>query len=217
MAPTRASTADNSPTGASQIDATQLLAGRRTEAAIPSLVVCSVGTDHHPFNRLVGWLDEWSAQNPLTEVVIQYGTADKPKFAFGEELIPHENLLQLFSRAALVVCHGGPSTVMDVRMAGKLPVVVPRDPTHGEHVDGHQISFGRHIAAHELGETVADKEALFAHVDLAIVKPERYLVKTENSGATAGVVAFGQHLDELLGVNTELAAPVEHSWATTRS
>ena len=49
---------------------------RRRTAAVTSrrrLVLVLVGTDHHPFDRLVGWSDAWAREHPDVAVVVQYG------------------------------------------------------------------------------------------------------------------------------------------------
>ena len=39
-------------------------------------VLVSVGTDHHVFDRLMGWVEEWVAQAPEgTSVVVQHGSS----------------------------------------------------------------------------------------------------------------------------------------------
>lgn len=108
-----------------------------------SLVLVLVGTDHHPFDRIVGWADELAAARPECRVVVQHGATAGPAIAEGADFMPREELLAVLGRADVVVCHGGPGTIMDARDAGHVPVVLPRDPDHGEHVDGHQQRFVR--------------------------------------------------------------------------
>ena len=43
--------------------------------------------------------------------------------------------------ASAVVCHGGPGTIALARRCGHVPIVVPRDPALGEHVDDHQMRY----------------------------------------------------------------------------
>ena len=64
--------------------------------------------------------------------------------------------------------HGGPATIRDAISAGIRPLVVPRDPTHGEHVDDHQIRFTRMLA--EKGEIVLcrEQDQLYEALDRAI-------------------------------------------------
>jgi hypothetical protein len=47
------------------------------------LVLISVGTDHHPFDRLVTWADGWLATRPEGSVrcVVQSGTSRAPLVA----------------------------------------------------------------------------------------------------------------------------------------
>ncbi len=171
---------------------------------IQALVVVSVGTDHHPFDRLVGWADQLAFDDRSVQVLVQRGTAGATTSAESQELIPHRELCELFARATAVITHGGPSTVMDVRTAGRLPIVVPRDPAHGEHVDAHQLRFGEHLKRHGLAVVVHDQDALNAAVESALDDPSHYAVPVE-PGALPGVVAFGQVLDSLIGRETVLS------------
>lgn len=104
-------------------------------------IVVLLGTDHHPFDRLVGWTDAAARRDPATRFVVQYGTSAPPGVAEGHEFLTHTEMVELLAGADGVVCHGGPGTIMDARDAGHVPVCVPRDPSRGEHVDGHQQRF----------------------------------------------------------------------------
>ena len=170
----------------------------------PTIVV-SVGTDHHPFDRLVGWMDSWAGEHPDVRVVIQRGSAGETRFAESRPLIPHAELCALFGRATAVVTHGGPSTVMDIRAAGRLPIVFPRDPAHGEHVDDHQMRFGQHLAQHRLAHIVYDHHNLATAIENALADPERYVVAADAEPAP-GVIGFGRVVDELLGVVTPIGS-----------
>lgn len=105
------------------------------------LVVALLGTDHHPFDRLVRWTDLLAAEHRDADVVVQYGHSEAPVLAAGRPFFTHDELTELLRRADAVVCHGGPGTIMDARAAGHVPVCVPRDPAAQEHVDGHQQRF----------------------------------------------------------------------------
>ena len=168
------------------------------------LVVVSVGTDHHPFDRLVGWMDRWAAEHCGVRVVIQRGNAAPTEHAESQSLIPHGDLCDLFARATAVVTHGGPSTVMDIRAAGRLPIVFPRDPAHGEHIDDHQLRFGQHLARQQLAKIVYEHHELGVALDEAFERPDCYLVPFDPKPAP-GVVAFGRIVDELIGVVTPTA------------
>ncbi len=144
-------------------------------------------------------MDAWAALHPDVRVVIQRGGAAETAHAESAPLIPYDELRALFAQATAVVSHGGPSTVMDVRAAGRLPVVVPRDPAHGEHVDGHQLRFGRHLSRHGLATVATARAEVEAAVEAALAEPDRFAVPAALAHLP-GVVGFGQVIDDLLGV-----------------
>lgn len=116
-----------------------------------------VGTDHHPFDRLVGWTDRAARQYPQHRFVVQHGDSRAPVAAEGHAFLAQDQIRQLLDGAVCVVCHGGPGTLMDARDLGHVPICVPRDPGLGEHVDGHQQRFARlmdHAGVVDLVETV---------------------------------------------------------------
>lgn len=168
------------------------------------LILVSVGTDHHPFDRLVTKMDSWALTHPSDSVIIQYGTAMEPTTAKGHKLIAHPDLCALFGRADVVICHGGPSTVMDARMAGKMPLVLPRDPGRGEHIDGHQIRFAEHIHRHGLARTMSSEDELAEAIEDVLADPAAYTIPSEEREAPPGVVQFGRAVDDLLGTSTPL-------------
>ena len=171
------------------------------------LVVVSVGTDHHRFDRLVGWMDRWAADHSAIKVIIQRGSAAPTDHAESHPMIPYRDLCDLFAIATAVVTHGGPSTVMDIRAAGRLPIVFPRDPAHGEHIDDHQLRFGHHLARHQLAKIVYQHHELGLALDEALDSPDSYLVPFDPEPAP-GVVAFGRIVDELIGVVTPMGSEV---------
>ncbi len=167
-------------------------------------VVVAVGTDHHPFDRLIGWVDAWAEARPDVTVVVQRGTSAPTEHCPSVDLLPHGELCQHFADSIVVVSHGGPSTVMDARMAGRLPLVVARDPDRGEHVDDHQQRFARHLDRHELARVADDAESLHRLLDEALDYPERFAVAFDDA-AIRGVTGFASKVDELLGTSTPLA------------
>lgn len=122
-------------------------------------VLALVGTDHHPFDRLVRLVDHWFARQRQTgksvSCLIQYGTSAPAATAEGRAYLERAVLDAELAEADLVVCHGGPSTIVEILRNGKLPLVMARDPLHGEHVDGHQMRFAAHMASRGLIVPVA--------------------------------------------------------------
>jgi UDP-N-acetylglucosamine transferase subunit ALG13 len=108
---------------------------------VTALVLALTGTDHHPFDRMVRWLDSAATRHPDVRFVIQHGATRAPIVAEGYAFLDQGRLTELLAEASLVVCHGGPGIIMEARAAGHVPLCVPRDPALGEHVDSHQQRF----------------------------------------------------------------------------
>lgn len=160
--------------------------------------VVTLGTDHHPFARLVGWVDGWAADHPDAPCLVQHGTAPAPRHAEGHAVLDPADIGGLMARARIVVGHAGPGTVLDARGAGRLPVIVPRLAAHGEVVDDHQVTFGRWMHARGQALCVEDEAALRAHLDAALVDPAPYAIAVDDDQPPAAVTLFGDLVDGLL-------------------
>ena len=81
------------------------------------------------------------------EVFAQIGnrTREPANLPFAR-FIEYDEMVRRIKEADIVVTHGG-STVMLCLLMGKIPIVVPRDPILGEHIDDHQIRLVRVIAS----------------------------------------------------------------------
>ena len=79
-------------------------------------------------------------------VYVQRGTSVRPKTCASDEYVAYDDLIESMTTSTVVVTHGGPATIMAAHAHGRLPVVVPRRPDLGEHVDDHQIRFGHWMA-----------------------------------------------------------------------
>ncbi len=109
-----------------------------------------VGTDHHPFGRIIDWADEWAAANPQDGVTVQYGHSRPGVVAAGDAFFRPDDLAEMMSNCDIVISHGGPASISEARRAGHVPLVLPRDPRLNEHVDDHQLRFGRWSDEHKL-------------------------------------------------------------------
>ncbi len=163
------------------------------------LVFGSVGTDHHPFDRMVEWLDDIARTHPAVRVVVQHGHSRAPEVAEGHAFLSHEKLTSLMAEADVVVCHGGPGTIMDARSHGKVPVCVPRNPGLGEHVDGHQMRFVATIATERIVTAPADHDA-FKDVVAKALEPRKTgaMPRIPQQRQASGVPALVQELEDLL-------------------
>ena len=72
-------------------------------------LVVLLGTDVHPFDRLVTWADTWATQHPADEVVVQHGYTDPPRVATAVRLLPPRHHLtgQLGMLVAMVFFTAG--------------------------------------------------------------------------------------------------------------
>jgi len=167
-----------------------------------NLIIVSVGTDHHPFNRLIDWVDSWESEQDV-KFVIQRGTSKESTKWKSDSLIAHNEILEMFAMSQVVVSHGGPSTVMDIRKSGKMPIVVPRNPEFGEHVDNHQMLFAEHMMKSDIAKVANSKDELFELIGQAISNPNDFVI-SKQEGFLPGVLKFGEVLDGLLDTSTPI-------------
>ena len=165
-------------------------------AASPTVLV-TVGTDHHPFDRLVRWIDAWARGNPDAHVLVQYGTAAPPAVAEGRPLLPADEFRLAIERADAVVCAGGPGAIMETRAAGLRPIVVPRRAALGEHVDDHQRAFAEFMAARDAITLADDEVALVRALDAVVADRNALRVPSEDGGAE-GIARIGALIDDLV-------------------
>lgn len=157
-----------------------------------SRILVTVGTDHHPFQRLVDWADGYARRHPEHELFIQYGSARPPAHVDRSRLLDHAQLQTEIARADAVICHGGPATITDVRRSGLTPICVPRDPRRGEHVDEHQLRFARRIGEAGLLTPCTDLAELDDLVERALTQPR------SSAAASTAVPAGVRRVRELI-------------------
>jgi UDP-N-acetylglucosamine transferase subunit ALG13 len=163
------------------------------------LVFVTVGTDHHPFDRLVRWIDAWLAGGARERVrcLVQSGTSRPPLETESDQYFGYEQMETFLSEASAVVCHAGPGTVMMSRWAGKRPIVVPRRHDLGEHIDDHQVAFARRIAAEGEIALAEDEAALVACLEQALAGEGTLDVQSEEDRGEA-VSEFERLVDKLM-------------------
>jgi UDP-N-acetylglucosamine--N-acetylmuramyl-(pentapeptide) pyrophosphoryl-undecaprenol N-acetylglucosamine transferase len=61
--------------------------------------------------------------------------------------MPPDVLTAAIEAADVVVAHAGTGSALMALLAGKRPVLIPRLPERGEHVDGHQVQFANWLEA----------------------------------------------------------------------
>jgi UDP-N-acetylglucosamine transferase subunit ALG13 len=163
------------------------------------LLFVTVGTDHHPFDRLVRWLDAWleAGGNGIVRSLVQHGTSIPPSHAPSSDFLGYDAMRAAMRAAAAVVCHGGPGTIMDAADAGKVPIVVPRLRALGEHVDDHQLIFARRIAREGTIALAETEDRFCALVEHALAKPPAHADRAA-PGTAEAVRRFEEIVNELV-------------------
>lgn len=166
-----------------------------TEAA---RVVVTVGTDHHRFDRLIGWVDAWAAAHPEISVLVQHGTAAAPAHGRAVVMLGYDELVAAMRQADAVVAQGGPATMMDARSVGHRPIVVPRLGRLDEVVDDHQVTFSRWMADRDLVWIAEDEPTLHHLLDRALAEPATVRIPPEGGAAPDTIAAFRAVVDPLV-------------------
>lgn len=117
------------------------------------MIFVTVGTHEQQFDRLVKAVELLRAEGVLIEpVFIQTGYCDYiPEHCEHERFLAFEEMAERMKVADVVITHGGPSSFIEAMAAGKVPVVVPRKGSLGEHVNDHQADFVRQVAERKGG------------------------------------------------------------------
>jgi UDP-N-acetylglucosamine transferase subunit ALG13 len=168
------------------------------ERSITADVLVTVGTDHHPFDRLIRWVDSWAYAHPMHPCLVQRGTSIRPATCDSHEYVAYDDLVESMFASTVIVSHGGPATIMEARAYGRLPIVVPRRPDLGEHVDDHQIRFSRWMAGRDQVVLAETEEELHRHLDLAFANPIMTRIDPADPEIEASVRRFGTLVDGLL-------------------
>jgi UDP-N-acetylglucosamine transferase subunit ALG13 len=163
-------------------------------------IVVTVGTDHHPFERMITWTNRWLSDRLGINAAcfVQWGSAATRPACAGSDFLDIVQLAELLDAADVIVCHGGPATIAEAWARSRKPIVVPRLARLGEHVDNHQAEFCEKAA--ELGRialarTLADFTRL---LDDAVTDPSRYRAISSSSDADLAVVRLGGLVEGLV-------------------
>jgi UDP-N-acetylglucosamine:LPS N-acetylglucosamine transferase len=117
----------------------------RPGGASPRVVVTLGTMRDYPFRRLLERLV--AILPPRADVLWQTGCTPTDGLPIRPEpMVPPDELATAMAEADVVVGHCGVGTALAAMSAGRFPVLVPRDATHGENVDDHQ-----HVLARDLG------------------------------------------------------------------
>ena len=168
----------------------------------PPLLLVTVGTDHHRFDRLIRWAKAWLDGHPgRLRCLMQTGASTPPIGAADwQPYLEFDALQEAMASAGAVVCHGGPGTILGARYQGAVPIVVPRQHRLGEHVDDHQVAFSRRLAADGGSIHLAETEAgLHRLLDRVVSEPAAFRAGPDDRATGGAVREFERLVDGLVG------------------
>jgi UDP-N-acetylglucosamine transferase subunit ALG13 len=164
-------------------------------------VFLTVGTDHHPFDRLILWLDRWLRETVVdVSCIEQIGASVPSAYARCSKFVAYEDIWSAMNEANVIVSHAGPGSVLMARNAGHRPVVVPRRKEFGEAVDNHQVAFARWLSLNRIAY-VAEDEVGFQHAIAQVLAAGRFSRPRELGHSRDVALRFGQLIDEMLAPN----------------
>lgn len=67
------------------------------------------------------------------------------------KLVNADTFDEAIRRADVIITHAGVGSALRILELGKMPIMVPRDPAHGEHVDRHQFQVATFLDGEGLG------------------------------------------------------------------
>ncbi|HGV3373058.1 TPA: PssE/Cps14G family polysaccharide biosynthesis glycosyltransferase [Streptococcus pneumoniae] len=105
------------------------------------MIFITVGTQKHPFNRLLKKIDQLIELEVIKgEVFAQIGASDyKPKYFSYNSFLSSIDMNEKMREASMVITHGGTASIVKALKLRKKIIAVPRLEQFGEHVDNHQL------------------------------------------------------------------------------
>jgi UDP-N-acetylglucosamine transferase subunit ALG13 len=122
------------------------------------------------------------------QFVVQRGATPPRPGLESFDYVPAEELEALMRNADAVVCHGGPGTISLASGTGHRPIVVPRDPSLGEHVDDHQMRYAARLAAQDRIDIANDERELLA----LLARPRPPVDQSDKCQGDVAIQAFAE-------------------------
>lgn len=97
------------------------------------------------FNRGVELVKSIISDSDLIEWQVGYMHVEQLPGITHAQLVRND-FLELIDGADIVICHGGIGVISDCLRSGKIPLVIPRRKSFGEHVDDHQVEIVEFLA-----------------------------------------------------------------------
>ncbi|MCG8430062.1 MAG: hypothetical protein MJA29_02670 [Candidatus Omnitrophica bacterium] len=111
------------------------------------MIFVSVGTHEQDFSRLIKTLDGLKGNGVIREdMLMQTGfSLYEPQNCRFKKIFCYDDFVRLVEQSRIFITHGGPGSIFLGLRSGKIPIVVPRYRSLGEHVDDHQVHFARYL------------------------------------------------------------------------
>lgn len=125
------------------------------------MILLSLGTHQQPFPRALDLIEPLALSGE--KLVVQHGsTPPRPEMpnTTWVAFMAFDDLVAAMEQARSVVCHAGVGTIVTAIRAGHVPVVIPRQPHRGEHVDDHQMDIASRYAERGLVRCVISETDL---------------------------------------------------------
>ena len=175
------------------------LPARQADTVLSILVL--MGTSEHPFDRLLDWVESWyfaqRVDRQSVQVRVQTGATTRACALDSAPMLDHLDLRSAAAESDVVITHAGPGSINDAFSAGIRPIVVPRRPDLGEHVDEHQLRFAAFLARRGIVDTANDEASLHDLLDVCLADPRAQRSSVGSLG-TSGGDAPAQKVGELI-------------------
>lgn len=126
-------------------------------------IVVTLGTmSQYPFTRAVQAVQRVLKKLPGPQTNILWQIGDVTDVDLPGEVratVPADRLRAAIANADLVVAHAGTGSSLQILDAGRVPLLLPRSASHGEHIDDHQALIARELTDRGLA-VVADPDDL---------------------------------------------------------
>lgn len=164
------------------------------------MIFATVGTDHHHFDRVLAWVAAYVSDHEGVSATVQHGSTAPPSGVEAFPMLDVDSLTSTLRRSDVVVCHGGPGSIMEARATGHVPIVVPRERQFGEHVDDHQVRFSARLAQDGMIVLARDEATFRAAVTAQLAEDRRHDLGSTDAVVEAAINRFAALVDELVGV-----------------
>lgn len=108
------------------------------------MIFVTIGTQQQNFDRLFDYINDLDVDE---EIIIQKG---KSNYNFKDNIkcfdyLSYAEMDEMFSKARVIVTHGGGGTIFKALKMNKKIIVVPRLAKYREHINDHQLEFSTYL------------------------------------------------------------------------